>query len=207
MGMISTLFSNPLVFVIYLVSLVVAVTIHEFAHALVADRLGDPTPKLQGRVTLNPLSHLDPLGTLMILIAGFGWGKPVQFDPFNLKHEKRDAAIISLAGPVSNFILAIVLSLLFRLSVFGSFTGLLEPIIYLNVLLGVFNLVPIHPLDGFKVVAGILPKQYYHQWMELERYGIIFLIILIFPLFGSSPISNIISPIVGGIMSVLVPGF
>lgn len=205
--MISTLFGNPIVFVIYLLSLVIAITIHEFAHAYVADRLGDPTPRLQGRVTLNPLSHLDPLGTLMLLIVRFGWGKPVQFDPFNLKHPKRDAAIISLAGPASNLILAIILSVAVRiLSSLSPISLLLIPIIYLNVLLAIFNLVPIHPLDGFKVVGGLLSKEYYHQWMELERYGIIFLIILIFPIFGSSLISAIISPIIGFIMNILLPG-
>ncbi|MBI2612094.1 site-2 protease family protein [Candidatus Gottesmanbacteria bacterium] len=204
--MLSTLFSNPLSFIVYLLSLIIAITIHEFAHAYVANRLGDPTPHLQGRVTLNPLAHLDPLGTLMLLIAGFGWGRPVQFDPFNLRHPKRDAAIISLAGPASNIILAILLSLIVRFSLLGLLSQLLTPIIYLNVLLAVFNLVPIHPLDGFKVVGGLLPRQYYHQWMELERYGLIFLIILIFPIFGRSPISAIISPIIGFIMNILLPG-
>ncbi len=95
--MLDTLFSNPLIFTGWLVSLVIAITVHEFAHAFAADRLGDPTPRLQGRLTLNPLSHLDPLGTILLILVRFGWGKPVQFDPYNLENPRRDSAIISFA--------------------------------------------------------------------------------------------------------------
>src|SRR3990167_2370413 len=98
----------------FLFGLIIAITIQEFAHAFLADRLGDPTPRAQGRLTLNPLAHLDPVGTLMLLIFRFGWGKPVIFDPYNLAHPRRDAGLISLAGPVSNIILAIGLSLILR---------------------------------------------------------------------------------------------
>src|SRR3972149_2555477 len=117
--MLGQLFNNPLAFVFWALALILAITIHEFAHALAADRLGDPTPRLMGRLTLNPLAPLDPLGTLMLLIARFGWGKPVQFDPFNLRHPRRDSALISLAGPASNLIMAstaaIFLQVLFSL--------------------------------------------------------------------------------------------
>lgn len=204
--MISNLLTNPIAFLIFVIALLVAITIHEFSHALLADKLGDPTPRLMGRLTLNPLAHLDPIGTIMLLLVSFGWGKPVQFDPFNLKHPTKDAAIISLAGPIANLLLATVLSLVLRLFPLILLNSFLIPIIYLNVILAVFNLIPIHPLDGFKVVAGLLPKQYYSSWMELERYGIIFLIILLFPLFGSSPITSILSPIVSFILNLLLPG-
>jgi Zn-dependent protease len=213
---------NPLSFVLSILALIVAITIHEFAHAYAADRLGDPTPRLQGRLTLNPLAHLDLVGTLMLIFVRFGWGKPVQFDPFNLRHPKRDSAIISLAGPFSNFILAIIgavlLQLLFnaRLAILatsaaGGFMyiaiALLESIIVYNVALGVFNLVPIHPLDGFKIVEGILPEEYARQWHELEGYGMIFLLFLVFPIFGGvSPISRVISPIIEFILSLLLRG-
>jgi Zn-dependent protease len=213
---------NPLSFVASILALIVAITIHEFAHAYAADRLGDPTPRLQGRLTLNPLAHLDLVGTLMLIFVRFGWGKPVQFDPFNLRHPKRDSAIISLAGPFSNFVLAIIgavlLQLLFnaRLAILatsaaGGFMyiaiALLESIIVYNVALGVFNLVPIHPLDGFKIVEGILPDKYAQQWHELEGYGMIFLIFLVFPIFGGvSPISRVISPIIEFILSLLLRG-
>src|SRR4051812_27134518 len=105
--MIGSLFTSPLSFFVAAIALLIAITVHEFSHALSADKLGDPTPRLQGRISLNPLVHLDPIGTLLILFVGFGWGKPVVFDPFNLKNPRKDAAIISLAGPASNFILAI----------------------------------------------------------------------------------------------------
>lgn len=209
-NMISNLFTNPLSFLIYVIALLVAITVHEFSHALLADRLGDPTPRLMGRLTLNPLAHLDPLGTLMLFLVSFGWGKPVQFDPFNLRNPRKDAAIISLAGPASNLILAALLSVILRILIAGKMLGmgvyLLEPLIFLNVILAVFNLIPIHPLDGFKVVGGLLPREQYASWMELERYGIFFLIILLFPIFGSSPIASILNPIVSFILRFLIPG-
>ncbi len=211
--MLGELSTNPLGFLFWLAGLALAITIHEFAHAWAAERLGDPTPRLMGRLTLNPLAHLDPLGTIMLLIARFGWGKPVQFDPFNLRHPRRDSAIISLAGPASNLIVAILCSILLRL-LFTSHVSLitiilrafLQPVIVLNVVLAIFNLIPIHPLDGFKIVGGILPEEYARQWQELEGYGMIFLIFLILPLGGgASPISQLISPIINVLLAILLP--
>ena len=211
--MISLLSQNPLSFVIIAILLVAAIAVHEFSHAFAADRLGDPTPKLAGRLTLNPLAHLDPIGSLLLIVAGFGWGKPVPFDPFNLKNPKKDSAIISFAGPLSNLIMAILTSVLLRIVatvpfflVSSFFAEILSTFIYFNVLLAIFNLIPIHPLDGFKVIGGLLPKKYYYEWMELERYGMIFLIFLIFPFFGRSPIFTIISPIINFLVSILAPG-
>lgn len=204
--MLGELSTNPLGFLFWIIALVIAITIHEFAHALAAERLGDPTPRLMGRLTLNPLAHLDPLGTIMLLIVRFGWGKPVQFDPFNLRHPRRDSAIISLAGPASNILLAIACSILMRLFITFPLIGVLQPLIVLNVVLAVFNLVPIHPLDGFKIVGGILPEVYARQWAELEGYGMIFLIILILPLGGgASPISQLISPVINLLLTILLP--
>jgi len=220
--MIGQLFNNPLSFFFWLIALSVAIAVHEFAHAYLADRLGDPTPRLQGRLTLNPLAHLDPMGTLMLLFVSFGWGKPVQFDPFNLRHPRRDSAIISLAGPISNFLLATMCAILLSLLVTTRLTllatpiigvlvyflsALLQPIIILNISLGVFNLIPIHPLDGFKIVEGILPTEYARQWKELEGYGMIFLLFLVFPIFGgASPVSKIISPVIDFLLSLFLPG-
>jgi len=208
--MLGELFNNPIAFFAWLVALVVAITIHEFAHAYAADRLGDPTPRVQGRLTLNPLAHLDPLGTLMLLIARFGWGKPVVFDPFNLRHPRRDAAIISLAGPVSNILLATLLSIILHLFLASPYAMLvyiiIQPVIVMNVFLAIFNLVPIHPLDGFKIVGGILPHEYAKQWQELESYGMIFLLFLVFPVFGgASPISKLILPVINFFLSLLLP--
>ncbi len=208
--MLGELFNNPIAFFSWIISLVVAITIHEFSHALAADRLGDPTPRVQGRLTLNPLAHLDPLGTLLLLVARFGWGKPVVFDPFNLRHPRRDTAIISLAGPASNILLATVLSIILHLFLTTPSAMLayiiIQPVIVMNVFLAIFNLVPIHPLDGFKIVEGILPPEYARQWHELESYGMIFLLLMIFPLFGgSAPISRIIMPVIQFILGLLLP--
>lgn len=220
--MIHELFNNPISFLFWLIALSVAIAVHEFSHAFAADRLGDPTPRLQGRLTLNPLAHLDPIGTLMLLFVRFGWGKPVVFDPFNLRHPRRDSAIISIAGPLSNFFTAILCALLLHLLlslrltlisvpfvgiVFYLFTSLLQPVIIFNIMLGVFNLIPIHPLDGFKIVEGILPDEYARQWKELEGYGMLFLLFLIFPVFGgASPISRFISPVIDFFLTILIPG-
>lgn len=215
------LFNNPLGFVYWIAALVIAITIHEFAHAWSADRLGDPTPRLQGRLTLNPLAHLDPLGTILLLLVRFGWGKPVVFDPYNLRHPRRDAAIISLAGPVSNLLLALACSLVLHI-LFNTRLALWEmgsmgligffvaefgkTLIALNVILAIFNLLPVHPLDGFKIVGGMLPEDKAREWYQLERYGMIFLLFLLFPIFGNvAPITQIISPIISFVLSILLP--
>jgi len=203
--MLGFLFSNPILFFVWLAALVVAITVHEFAHAWTAVRLGDPTPKIQGRLTLNPLAHMDPLGTLMLLVVRFGWGKPVQFDPFNLENPKRDAAIISLAGPVSNLIVAGGLSILARLGVPVIFV---TPFIFLNVVLAVFNLLPIHPLDGGKILIGLLPPKDAAQVdIFLRQYGLFILLLLIFPTWqGMSPVSYLINPVISFLLNLLLPG-
>ena len=209
--MISYLFSNPLLFIIYLSSLLVAITVHEFSHAWAADYLGDPTPRLQGRLKLNPLVHIDTMGMIFLLLLGFGWGKPVQFDPYNLKDPRRDAAWISIAGPSSNFILAIILALLLKLLIilqlnFLTIIGglIFVPVIRMNIMLGIFNLLPIHPMDGFKIVEGILPVEKAREWKGLQRYGMIFLILLIFPIAGSSMLNGILQPIIEFISNLLI---
>jgi Zn-dependent protease len=178
-----------------------------------ADYLGDPTPRLQGRLKLNPLVHIDNIGMLFILFFGFGWGKPVEFDPFNLKDPRKDAAFISIAGPSSNFILAIILALMLKLFIvlqlnFMIIIGSLifVPMIQMNLLLGVFNLLPIHPMDGFKIVEGILSEEKAREWASLQRFGMIFLIMLIIPIGGSSMLSGILMPTVSLLFNLLVPG-
>lgn len=213
--MIQDLFTSPIAFIFSFISLIIAITIHEFSHAFMADRLGDPTPRLQKRLTLNPLAHIDPLGIMLLLLVRFGWGKPVQFDPFNLRNPKRDTALISFAGPVSNILLAVVCSVVLHLLVSSPqinslpgafFVSFLYQLTTVNVVLAIFNLVPIHPLDGFKIVEGFLPREYAHQWHELERYGFIFLIVMLLPIAGgSSPISNLIGPPINFLLNILLP--
>jgi Zn-dependent protease len=202
--MIKTLFTSPLAFFITAIGLLLAITIHEFAHALAADTLGDPNPRSQNRVSLNPLVHLDPLGTAMLLFFGFGWGKPVNFDPHNLRNPRKDIALISLAGPASNVVLAIILSLVAKLIAPPVISGLLYPLIYINLVLAIFNLVPVFPLDGEKILSGLLPRNLSFEYQSImQRYGTLILILLVLPVFGSSPIVSLISPIVSFVFSLL----
>lgn len=207
--MLDLLFTNPILFLVWIGVLLVAITVHEFSHAYTADRLGDPTPRAQGRLTLNPLSHLDPLGTLLLIIARFGWGKPVQFDPYNLENPRRDAAIISFAGPLSNIVLATIASIAVRfvLSPTELAFNILIPFVYLNIVLAVFNLIPVHPLDGGKILVGLLPEENAHKTDQfLSQYGTILLLALILPLFaGGSLAQQIISPTVNFIFNLLLP--
>lgn len=204
--LLSLLFNQPLLFLIAAGGLLVSITIHEFAHAWVADRLGDPTPRYQGRVTLNPLAHLDPIGTLALLLVGFGWGKPVEFDPYNLKNPVQDAAKIALAGPASNIILALGLSFLISLDQTGALIDLLlQSVLYINVVLAIFNLVPIHPLDGGKILIALLPRQTALEFDQfMHRYGNLILILMIVPWAGRSPVSLLISPIIAQVSQLLL---
>lgn len=160
------------------VGLLLAITFHEAAHAFVADRLGDPTPRHQGRLTLNPLAHLDPIGTALFLLARFGWGKPVVFNPLALKNPVVGAALISLAGPATNFLIALVFGTLIRLNIQP--IELWVQIAFINVLLGIFNLIPVAPLDGEKVVTWLIPPSLRSQWMQIQSYGLFILIFIIF---------------------------
>lgn len=191
-------------FLIWGLALIIAVTIHESAHALIADKLGDPTPSLAGRLSLNPLKHLDPIGTLMLLIFRFGWGKPVPFDPFNLRHPKRDSALIALAGPTSNLILAALLSIILKLTALPLLT-LLIPIIIININLAIFNLLPIPPLDGSKILYGLLPLNWAEEYNSfMKDYGILLLILLILPIGGTSLVINLILPVISFITNLLL---
>lgn len=203
----------------WILAFVIAITVHEAAHAFMADKLGDPTARLMGRLSLNPIVHYDKTGTTLLLalvvlrafgfpVIPFGWAKPVQFDPYNLKNPRRDSALISLAGPGSNLILSFTLAFIFRLVGINSLIfSLIYPIIVLNVALAIFNLLPIHPLDGGKIFIGLLPE---HEAREadlfLRRYGMLILLFLIFPTFqGMSPISLVISPVIKFIINILIP--
>lgn len=174
-----------------ILGLIVALTVHEFAHALVADKLGDPTPRSQGRLSLNPLRHLDPIGTLMLFLVSFGWGKPVQIDPYNFKNPRRDELLVALAGPVSNLILASFFALLHHL------LGLNQIVFYVliayNLTLALFNLLPIYPLDGSKILLNLIHPDNQVHWEEaLKRYSLPILLICLLPIFGQSNLISLI---------------
>ncbi len=210
---LESLIGNPIGAIFFLISIVTAVSVHEFSHAKAAQRLGDPTAELAGRLTLNPKAHLDPIGSLLFLIAGFGWGKAVPFDAFNLENPRRDAGIISLAGPMSNFVVALISAVLFRLLILLQPAGIatigflfFPTFIWVNIILGAFNLIPIHPLDGFKIVGAVLSERSAEQWYELERYGLIFLVFIIFPFAGGRSVIDIfLIPFVQGFSGLLIP--
>ncbi len=207
--------------IIWILAFAVAISVHEAAHAWMADRLGDPTARLSGRMTLNPIAHIDLYGTVLIplflIFIGspfvFGWAKPVPVDPYNLTDPKKDSALISLAGPLANIILAVLLSLILRLVIapFSPviyFTQLIYILIKFNIVIAVFNLIPVHPLDGGKILVGLLPDKLGGKVdLFLNQYGTILLLMLIFPLIrGISIISLIISPVINLLISLLVPG-
>ncbi|MDE2990720.1 MAG: site-2 protease family protein [Chloroflexota bacterium] len=195
--------SDPEFLIMVIVAFVVAITIHEAAHALAATWLGDDIPRLQGRLTLNPMRHLDPLGTLMIAIAPFGWGRPVLVNPYRLRFGlNRGMALVALAGPASNVALALALTPVTR-QLLGSLTDLIGSTpdvlaarallvaIELNIVLAVFNLLPIPPLDGFSVLVGVVPQPLADRLNEMRRYGP-YLLIGIFLLIWLIPQGTII---------------
>jgi len=147
------------------VALIVAATVHEYAHAYVADRLGDPTPRAQGRLTLNPLAHLDPVGALLILIFRFGWAKPVPINPANFTNWRRDTMLVAAAGPLANITLLFIVGIPYKLGLLDigaaaaamPIDRLLQVMLQINAMLAVFNLIPIPPLDGSKILMGLLP--------------------------------------------------
>ena len=183
------LFGDPTLFLqrllLQLPALLVAVTVHELAHALVADRLGDPTARRLGRITLNPLPHIDPLGAICLVLAGFGWAKPVPVDARNFRHPARDMFWVAVAGPIANFLVAfaaVVLYLGLRPSglVPGVILVALGAVFLLNLALGIFNLIPLPPLDGGHFLPYLLPRAAAGFLHVLERYGMLILLVLVF---------------------------
>ena len=194
-----------------LIALVIALTLREFAHALVANLCGDPTSKAQGRLSLNPLRHIDWFGLVMMLVCGFGWAKPVPVDPRYFKRPKEGMALTALAGPVSNFLLAALLMLEGRMIYYHApytvawdvvFNFLMTTAI-LSIGLGIFNLLPIPPLDGAKVLGGLLPDSAYFTIMRYERYGMLLLILLSLTNVGGSLISGAIGAVYSAMVNIL----
>jgi Zn-dependent protease len=196
-----------------IITLVVALTIHEFAHAWSADQLGDDTPRLQGRLTLNPLAHLDPIGSLLLLLAGFGWARPVQINPYALRRRNpAGMVIVAAAGPFSNLLLAILAAIPFKAGLLstsfdaGFVSSLFMEFIWINLILLFFNLIPIFPLDGEKIADYFLPPQGQRVLNQLRPYGPIILMGLI--VLGNFGGLNILNLLVGtpasGIFRLLV---
>ncbi len=199
--------------IILIPAVLIALTIHEFGHAYAAYKLGDTTAKEEGRLSLNPLRHIDPIGLLSLVIFRFGWGKPVPVDFTALRNLRKGMIIVSLAGPLSNFLLAGALSLIYRLmasnsialSYLGYFISLIQYTIMLSVYLAIFNLIPIPPLDGSKIIFALTknPLRFIYD-DALNYYGIIFLVILLaIPIFG---FDQLLMQIAGPIIKFFIGG-
>ena len=178
------------------VALLVGLTFHEFSHAFLADQLGDHRPRALGRVSLNPMRHLDPIGTLFFVIAGFGWAKPVMVNPAALQGGRRSMALVAFAGPIANVVVAVAFAVVFRVMTLVDFDSgfvlnLVALIVQLNILLAIFNLIPIPPLDGYNVVLAFLPPRQAVTIQQYAPYGIIVLLLLIF--LPGSPLRALLS--------------
>ncbi len=209
---------SPALLISRILTLVIALTVHEFSHAFVADRFGDDTPRTNGRLTLNPLKHLDIIGSLMLVVAGFGWAKPVPVNPWRLKQHSPSAMMwVSLAGPGSNLLMAILAGLVLRtglLPVQSTFSVLPSPadflltFTFINLILVLFNIIPIAPLDGAKVLEFLLPGPLREGYSKLQPYGPMFLLILLFvlPRFGIDVIGWFMTPAIIGLQKILIGG-
>lgn len=203
---------SMLLFVMSGVACLICLTVHELSHGLAAYKLGDPTAKLNGRLTLNPLSHVDWIGLFLLLAVGVGWAKPVPVDPRYFRKPKQGMALTALAGPVSNFVLAVLAMLISKvIYLYAPYSAAMDVVfsfcLYtlapLSIGLGVFNLIPIPPLDGSKVLAAFLPDRQYITLMRYERYGIVVLLVLSFVGIGSSLISRGILGIYSALLSLI----
>jgi Zn-dependent protease len=184
-----------------IIILIFSVIIHEVSHGLMADRLGDPTARLQGRLTLNPLKHIDPVGSIIVplitSLAGFtfGWAKPVPYNPYNLRNRRQGEFLIALAGPASNLLVAVIFGTIIRFATAGAttvtpFVEVLSYIVIINIILAIFNLIPLPPLDGSKLFFAWLPQQYGRMRIMMEMYAPVFIVIIVVFLW------QVISPVI-----------
>ncbi|MBM3138735.1 MAG: site-2 protease family protein [Chloroflexi bacterium] len=235
---LSVMTEAPNVFLIligaFVVAMLTGLAFHEFSHALVADNLGDRTPRRAGRLTLNPVAHLDPIGSTLIFFIGFGWAKPVPVNPFNTHNPKRSMAMIAFAGPASNLVMAGIAAVPIKLGLVPFLHPFVSPqfvrllaeqwsrspadlaglflgtIVLLNVLLAVFNLLPLAPLDGFRAAVGILPDELSRPLARLEPWGPGLLMLLIFAPFLTggqiNPLFQVMGPLIGFFLDLFVGG-
>ena len=211
--------------VVVALSLVIAITVHEFSHALVANSLGDSTARRLGRLSLNPLRHLDPSGTVMLFVAGFGWGKPVPVDPSRLAFGNTGTALVAAAGPLSNVVFAFLLAIPIKLGLLGPIRPSLDRVtqvmtggfregladiiglvVFFNLLVAVFNVIPLTPLDGSKMLAGLVPGSRAAAYARLQRHGPAILVglVMLDYFFGLGILWGIIGPVVGGLTSAAI---
>jgi Zn-dependent protease len=207
-GLLGLLRSDPLTFLLLGTALIGAISLHEYAHAFSADLQGDRLPRAMGRLSLNPMRHLDPLGTVCIFLVGFGWGKPVEFRPQALSSRRFGAAMVALAGPLMNLALALVAAFAFvparDADASGTLTRFLGLFISINVLLAVFKLVPLPPLDGSRLLTIFLPPKRQNVVFWLDRYGFLVLLVLVF--FGGAtllqPITDLVLRWIAGVAGI-----
>ncbi len=205
-GRLSSILQDPLSLLYTLPAIIIGLTVHEWAHAFAADKLGDPTAKNLGRMTLNPFAHIDLFGFLCLLVVGFGWAKPVPVNPRNFKNYRRDDIIVSLAGIAMNLVVAFFATILFYFGVYrwnlGSneaFYTIFLSIVTINLSLAVFNLLPIYPLDGSHVFESLFMRYIPRFFMFLRQYGQYILIALL--------VSGLVSTVLGTVVSWLFEGF
>ena len=191
--------------------IIVGLSFHEFAHAWVSDKLGDPTPRRQGRVTINPMAHIDWIGFIALLLVGFGWGKPVQIDPSYYKHRRRDEFLVAIAGVTMNLIIAVILSIPAKMMLKAYASTVPSDLVYniyliifyaisINVVLMVFNLLPVPPLDGWGIVTQVFHLDKYDWWYKVYQYGMYILLALI--VFNVTDI--ILTPLVNAVMRIIM---
>jgi Zn-dependent protease len=207
MGLISLLFRNPGAFILLIIPLLYSIIFHELAHGWVANKMGDSTAKWLGRLSLNPLKHLDPIGTLMLFFFGFGWAKPVPVNFNNLNDPRKGLILVSAAGIIANTILAFIALFLLRIvnpSPFGAVSTFLIYMAQINIMLAAFNLIPIPPLDGSKILMGFSSAQFQYSLARLEPYGF-FIIIGLLYLGILNPLISLFEWIIASIISLLLP--
>jgi Zn-dependent protease len=187
------------------VALVVGITFHEFSHAFIADQLGDHRPRALGRVSLNPVAHIDPVGALVFILAGFGWGKPVPVNVYALRPGRVGMAMVAAGGPIANVLVAVAAAVVYRVLEIGGVTGLVENvaffIVFYNLLLAIFNLLPIPPLDGYNVLLAFVPPRTAFTIQRYAPYGVIVLLLLVF--LPGSPL-RLVFDLVRGLTAALI---
>ncbi len=209
--MFTNFFSQEFIYwvIVAVPSILIASTVHEYAHAYVAFRLGDATAKAEGRLTLNPIKHIDPLGALSMILFRFGWSKPVPINEYSFRNREVGTALVAFAGPLSNLIMAALTGLINFIFIKDS-NSLIAFLLYtfatINIALAVFNLIPIPPLDGHKIVRAFLPRNLKYYWEKLERYSIFLILLLVLPF---SPLRSVIFNFIGLVLdtSLRILGF